>query len=206
MLKVALTGNIASGKSTIEEILEKYNVVVLDVDKLCHKWLESNFLQERLREVFPDDDIWENNKLSRFKMRKFFFSNPKKRKLLEKIVHPLLRSDIRQFFKKHDDKEFVVISLALLYEAKFEPLFDYVVFVSADEKLRIGRLMKRNNLSLFEAKKIVDSQKKEKVKRSKANYVIKNEISLPMLEREVYMLVENLKKEAQKRNRQSDFT
>ena len=168
MLKAAITGNIASGKSQVEKIIsEKYPVY--DADKIAHKILEN------LKD-FYGYDVFTDGKIDRKKLGELVFSNPDLKKKLEEIVHPQVKQEILKIFEQ--DLPVVFISIPLLFETGFDRLFDKIIFVSADSKLRLERLMKRNNFTKEEALRRIQSQGAEEEKIQKSDFVICNNSTL----------------------------
>lgn len=104
MLRVALTGNIASGKSTVQKILEANGLKVLDTDKAAHEILE---ISDEVKTAFPD--CIENGKICREKLGKLVFSNEKSKQKLESIIHPEIRAKILAFLQKTEPKKFVLL-------------------------------------------------------------------------------------------------
>ena len=167
MIKLGLTGNIASGKSQVEKILEKKGYKVFDLDIVAHNFLENN------------SEIYNHYKtLDRKKIGNIVFSDDNEKKFLENIIHPMLYNFILEEFKKDYDK--IVISGALLYEAGFDKLFDKIIFIDAPYELRLQRLMNRNNLNEVDAKKRLNCQNNENKKY--ADIIINNSGSLNELE------------------------
>ena len=123
MLKVAITGNIAAGKSQVEAILAK-EFPVYDADKIAHKFLGDVDRKALGEKVFKD---------------------PEARKKLEEYIHPKVKQEILEIFGAPHD--IVFVSVPLLFEANFDKMFDKILFVAADDNLRLERLMKRNNLT-----------------------------------------------------------
>ncbi len=168
MLKAAITGNIASGKSQVEKIIsEKYPVY--DADKIAHKILEN------LKD-FYGYDVFTDGKIDRKKLGELVFSNPDLKKKLEEIIHPQVKQEILKIFEQ--DLPVVFISIPLLFETGFDSLFDKVIFVSADSNIRLERLMKRNNFTKEEALRRIQSQGAEEEKIQKSDFVICNNSTL----------------------------
>lgn len=198
MLKVAITGNIASGKSTVEELLIEKGFDVLDTDIVAHDLLELETIKEQLISGFKNYDIIENNEISRKKLGKIVFEDEALRKKLERILHPLIKDEIGRFFhnvenshQKTSQKEKIAfVSIPLLFEAKFESLFDKIILVYSDDQIRLERLMKRNNLSLQDAKNRLKSQISQDEKTSLADYVIYNNELLSDLNNELIKVIE----------------
>ena len=171
MLKIAITGNIASGKSTVEKIIEENGYKVYDTDKIAHKTLENS---EEVKEAFGTVD--------RKEIAKIVFSNPEKLKLLESIIHPKVREEILKIFDS--EEKLVFISVPQLFESGFNTLFDKIIYVTANKNLRKERLIKRNSLTPEEAQKRIDAQE-ETGKLEKSDFVIKNNSDFENLKTQV---------------------
>lgn len=171
MLKIAITGNIASGKSIVEKIIEAKGFKVYDTDKIAHGILEES---EEIKNTFGT--------LDRKEIAKIVFSEPQKLRLLESIIHPKVKDVLEDIFASN--LEIVFISVPQLFEAGFEKLFDKVICVTADEKIRLERLMKRNCLTKDEALKRINAQC-ENGKLEKSDFVIQNNSDLINVETQV---------------------
>ncbi len=163
MLKVGITGKIAAGKSSVENILRKKGFLTVDLDEVSHNLFEDNKdTKEKILKEF--------HTLSRKKIGDIVFSDKAKRKKLESIIYPKLQNYILNLFKK--DYPVVFISGALLYEAGFDKFFDKIVYIDTNENTRLKRLIKRNNYTETEAKKRILAQKDDY--KYKADFVIEN--------------------------------
>lgn len=185
VIKIAITGNIASGKSQVEKILEDYGYKVFDTDKIAHDVL--NKITE-----FYGYDVFTNGKIDRKKLGKIVFSNTELKQKLEAIVHPEVKSKIKELFKKHNKDKYIFISVPLLYETGFETLFDKVMLICADKNLQIKRLISRNNFTEQEALSRINSQLKQEEKIAKADYVIENNTTLEDLKNNVNLFLKTL--------------
>lgn len=169
MLKIAITGNIASGKSIVEKFLRESGYAVFDTDNMAHKIVDAS---EEVKCAFKNYDILSDGIVDRKKLANVVFSDKKELKKLENIVHPLVKREIEEIFKK--DYKIVFIAVPQLYEAEFDKLFDKVIYIAADEKVRLNRLMERNSISEEEATKRIKAQAEDKIKLVKADIVIEN--------------------------------
>ena len=182
MKKIAICGNIASGKSTVSKYIENKGFKVLDTDKVSHELLTVN--NKKLYDAFKDFDVFECNEFSRKKVANLIFKDNSKKTELEKILHPQIASKIKNFLKKNSEEKSTFVEIPLLFEAKMENLFDKIIFVYADDKTRLERLIKRNGYTVEEAKTRINSQIPQDEKVKKSDYVIYNNSSVKSLEEE----------------------
>lgn len=174
MIKVGLTGNIASGKSGVQNILLLSGYKVFDADESAHFHLVNSKV---ILDEFGTND--------RNILAKTVFSDKTKLKKLEEIIHPLVRQDIQDFFAVNNSEKAVFASVPLLFEAGFEDLFDKIIFVSAPYNVRLERLIKRNGYNFDYAKLRLDSQSDEKSKIPRCDCTIVNDSTFEELERRV---------------------
>lgn len=194
MKKIAITGNIASGKSQVEKELISLGYKVADTDKINHEILENDKITiQEIKNAFSDCDILdEQGKLSREKIGKIVFSDKEKKQILEGILHKKIYEKLEAFYEKNKDEKLVFISIPLLFEAKQEDKFDKIVFISANEELRLKRLIERNNYDIEYAKKRISAQEKEQIKIEKSDFVIYNNSDLSNLKNQIEKVLHQL--------------
>lgn len=171
MRKVAITGNIAAGKSAVEDILKSKGFKILDTDVVGHEILEKN---EEVRLEFQEYDVFENGKISREKLGKLVFSDKSLLEKLNSITHPLIRKKIEEFFADNSSEEVVFVAIPLLFEAGMEDMFGEIIIVIADDNIRLKRLMKRNGYIKEYAEQRLNSQMPQADKIKKSDIVINN--------------------------------
>ena len=183
MLKVGLTGKIASGKSAVENILRQKGFLVIDLDIISHDILEDEKIKNNVVKIFKTS--------SRKELAKIVFDDEEKRKTLENIIHPEIKKYILDLFEKNKNEKIIFISGALLYETGFDKLFDKIILIDSDVSLRKERLKKRNNYSDIEIEKRINSQNKDY--KSKADFVVDNSGSIEELKLKIEEIINKLK-------------
>lgn len=189
MLKVAITGNIASGKTAVQKILETNGFAVLDSDIAAHRLLDDN---SAVIEAFKNFDILNNGKISRDKLGKIVFNNENLLQKLNGIIHPQVRAKIEKFFEENKDKNIVFVSIPLLFECGMENMFDKIILVKTPDNIRLERLIKRNGYTKDYALKRIACQISQDEKVSKADFVIDNGGEIEDLTHQVSTLVQKL--------------
>lgn len=175
MLKIAITGNIASGKSLFENYLKSLGFKVLCLDEVTKSLYEND-------KKFKEFLLKKFNTADKTKIAPVVFSNPVLKIELENFIYPLILNKMQEFFIENKNETFLFVSAAMLYEACFDKYFDKVVFVNADTETRLERLVKRNNISKDEALVRINSQGAIQGKIKRADFVIDNSGTLKDLE------------------------
>ncbi|WP_407807813.1 dephospho-CoA kinase [Staphylococcus aureus] len=171
---IGLTGGIASGKSTVSELLSVFGFKVVDADKAAREAVKKGSKGlAQVREVFGDEAIDENGEMNRRYMGDLVFNHPEKRLELNAIIHPIVR-DIMEEEKQLKQGYNVIMDIPLLFENELENTVDEVWVVYTSESIQMDRLMQRNNLSLEDAKARVYSQISIDKKSRMADHVIDN--------------------------------
>ena len=173
---IGLTGGIATGKSTVAELLEIHGFKIVDADVASRKAVAKG--SEGLAQVkaaFGDEAIAENGEMDRQYVGDIVFNYPEKRLELNEIVHPIVRTimdeEKDQFLAEGYN---VIMDIPLLYENDLQETVDEVWLVYTSESIQIDRLMERNDMSLEDAKARVLSQISIDKKRRMADHVIDN--------------------------------
>lgn len=178
---IGLTGGIASGKSTVSNILKELSIPVIDADEEAR--LAVNKGEKAYNDIvayFGEEVLMEDGSIDRPKLGGIIFPNPEKRAVLNSIVHPAVREKMQQK-KEHYislGERIIVLDIPLLFESKLTRLIDKVIVVYVDEQTQLERLMSRNGYTIEEAKSRIASQLPLKDKRNLADYVIDNNGSI----------------------------
>ena len=176
MIKIGVTGNIGSGKTTLTRYFENHNSYIFNADKEAKNHLNKHsVLQKKIINIFGNQIVTSNN-LDFKKLAKKAFENKKNQEILNGIVWPevsmLIESSLRK--AENDKYDFFIVDAALLFEANFNHFFDYIILVTADRKIRLERALKRKNLDLSQIKKRMSLQLSDEKKISLSDFIIYN--------------------------------
>lgn len=173
---IGLTGGIASGKSTVSELLSVFGFKVVDADKAAREAVKKGSKGlAQVREVFGDEAIDENGEMNRRYMGDLVFNHPEKRLELNAIIHPIVRDIMEEEKQEYLKQGYnVIMDIPLLFENELENTVDEVWVVYTSKSIQMDRLMQRNNLSLEDAKARVYSQISIDKKSRMADHVIDN--------------------------------
>ena len=186
MLSVALTGNIAAGKSTVAALFRTWGATVIDADEIVREVQAPG--RPALREIaarFGADVISSDGTLHRPALRARVLADPAALSDLNRIIHPAVhrrRLELLAEARARGDR-IVVSDIPLLFEVDDPAGFDAVVLVDAPEELRRTRLLGQRGLSALDADRMMTAQLPAAPKRARSNYVIDNDTDLAGLER-----------------------
>lgn len=191
----ALSGGIASGKSTVAEMIEARGGVVIDADVIAREVVAVGTLGlQEVVEHFGEDVLADNGELNREALGARVFGDDAARAKLNSILHPkiLVRSMQRMQEAYADSPRPIFYDAALLVESGSYTNFEGLVIVATDPDIQRARLMQRNNLTRDEAQQRIDSQLPMEEKVRVADHVIWNNSTLDALEAQVDTLIATL--------------
>ena len=178
MLKIGLTGGIASGKSAVAKAFTALGAKVLDADQVAREVVQPGQpAWTKLRQAFSEEFFHPDGRVKRSKLRKLVFADPSKRRELNAIVHPEVMREINRRTEQSSPSvqdAVVVVDVPLLLEVGMAHRFDKVIVVYVSEKVQIGRLKERDGISEEEAKHALSAQIPLSRKLEQADYVIDN--------------------------------
>ena len=198
MFRVGLTGNIASGKSSVTRVWTDAGAHVVDADVLAREAVEPGSpALDRIREAFGDE-VMDGDALDRDAMRARVFDDPEARERLESIIHPeVARLRQREEARlREQGAEVVVHSIPLLFEVGLQDEFDMIVLVDAPRETRRERLVRDRGLDPEQARAMINAQMEAAVKRGRADVVIDNDGTLAELEAQAARVWQEIRRRA----------
>lgn len=171
MIKVALTGSIGMGKSTVARMFADAGVPVFDADAVVRQLQgPGGALIERIGELFPG--CVRSGTLDRECLAQIVLADRSKLALLESIVHPAVREWRDVFIEKHRESPALIFEIPLLFETGSEKEFDKVVVVSAPADVQRARVLGRQGMTSARLDSILARQMPDEEKRRRADFVI----------------------------------
>jgi dephospho-CoA kinase len=188
MFLVGLTGGIASGKSTVAAMLGKFDNEIIDADEIAREVVMPGTVGlSKVGAEFGPQILEEDGSLSRAKLAKLVFEDPKKRLTLEGILHPLIRARTLERISQ-SKSDIVIYIVPLLVEAKVDYPFDLVVTIEAGSENQIKRLVENRGMGIEDATARIAAQATEPERVARADVRIDGALSLTDLETTVSKL------------------
>lgn len=174
---IGLTGSIASGKSTVANMLKDYGLPIVDADVVARLVVEPGTpTLQKIVEAFGEEALTEGGSMNRQKIGSIIFNDKDKRKQLNSIIHPAIRQEMlrqRDAYLENGSKT-VIMDIPLLFESQLQHFVEKILVVSVSEETQLNRLMERNQLTEEEASARIASQLPLSVKEQGADAVINN--------------------------------
>ena len=199
MLLIGLTGNIASGKSTVARLLSERGATIIDADVLARRVVEPGMpaFDEIVRR-WGQEVVAPDGSLDRDALRRLVFSDHEQLEELNTIVHPEVaayRDRLVNEARQRGDR-LVVQDIPLLFERGLVDQFDRIILVDAPRPVRLERLMRERRLSETDAMDMITAQMPAELKRARADYLIENVGTVRELEERVSEMWQSLEREA----------
>lgn len=181
---IGITGSIASGKTTVANLLSKKNYPLFSADKIVSNLYTKQFFVKVLIKKFN----LKHNKKIKEQIKIVLKKNKKNLYKLESIIHPIVRKEMKIFLKKKN--KFIFLEIPLLIESKLNKYFDTVIFVDAKKSIRLNRYLKKNgnkkNFNLLNRRQLPSL-----IKKKMCDYTINNNYSLAILKKTVKIFIKN---------------
>ena len=178
MIKIGITGSLASGKSTVAKLISLNKYPIFSADNAVKTLYKKRIFTKKIQKQFH----FKNTRNLKNKIKNLIKKDKKVLKKLEMILHPLVRKEMGAFIKKKKNNKITIFEIPLLIESKLTRYFDFVVFVGAQKKIRLRRyIAKGGNKKIFT---ILEKRQKKPSKKIKiSDYVIYNNKSINNLKK-----------------------
>ena len=184
MIKIGITGSLASGKSTASEILSFRRGPLFSADKAVKELYKNKNFKSLIGRRFK---VKNNSQIKR-SLKSLILKDKKNIKKLEKIIHPLVRKKMRIFTTQNRNKKFLFYEIPLLIESKLMKYFNVVIFIKAKKQIRLKRFQsKSGNKKLFNV--LNDKQMLDRKKIKYCDYVVVNEKNLFILKKNLLAII-----------------
>ncbi|HVI05261.1 MAG TPA: dephospho-CoA kinase [Sphingomicrobium sp.] len=195
MIRIALTGSIGMGKSTVAKMFEREGVPVFDADAIVRELQgPGGGLLDKIGELFPG--CVRCGTLDRDCLAQIVLADREKLAVLEGIVHPAVQRARENFIASHTNASVLVFEIPLLFETGSEKEFDKIVVVSAPSDVQRTRALKRPGMSTAKLESILERQMPDEEKRRRADFVVDTGTDLSTTERRVRDILACLRVEA----------
>jgi dephospho-CoA kinase len=184
MLKIGLTGNIGSGKSTVAKIFKILGIPVYHSDIEAKKFLTDKTVMRELTNRFGTEIVTES-KIDNKKLASIVFKENDSLIFLNNLIHPLVKEDFENWCNTvSPTNKYIIQEAAILFESNFDKYVDKTILVIAPENIRLERVIKRDSISKEEVLKRMANQWDEERKVKLADFLINNndkELLIPQL-------------------------
>lgn len=195
---LALTGGIATGKSTADDFFRKKNIPIIDCDQIAHELMEpGNASWQAIKDHFGMEYLNSDQTINRKKLGQLVFSNKQALSELNQVTHPLIFDKTVAKIKEYRDFALVILDAPVYFEAGLDKknVANGVLVITLSEQLQIERLKKRNNLTDQEAINRINSQMPLVEKEKMANFVVANTGTIKELENKLEQILIKIKEE-----------
>ena len=188
MIKLGITGGIASGKTTASSYFKNKGAYIFNADKESKKHLKLSLtLQKKIADIFGND-ILTDNKINFTSLAKVAFLNKTNNSILNGLLWPeiyLIINNTYQKIKKENKYKIFVVDAALIFEANYISFFDYTLLITASENNRLNRGVNRTNISLENIQNRIALQMSEENKKKLADFTIINNGNIDSLNKKL---------------------
>jgi len=188
VLKIALTGGIASGKTTVSQLFAALGVPVIDADIIARELVAPQQPALTLiKNAFGDNIVQDNGELNRVKLRQLIFADKTQREKLEAILHPLIRDEMKKRAESIT-MAYCILVIPLLIETQQTTWIDRILVVDCPIEIQKKRLKTRDNISDLQIEQIFTAQTTREKRLALADDIIQNNMDLDALKKQVFIL------------------
>ena len=159
-IKIAITGKIGSGKSTVAEIIKDIGYFVFESDKEVDKLFNSNHTKNKIKNLFYKIQNLTNKdgSINKTLLGDYVFSNKNELKNLEDLIYPLLNKERQKFINSKKMEKILFFDIPLLFEKKLFTEYNFIIYVYVKDKIQKERVLRRKKMNKDKLKKILEAQ------------------------------------------------
>uniref|UniRef100_A0A7V4N561 Dephospho-CoA kinase n=1 Tax=Thermodesulfobacterium geofontis TaxID=1295609 RepID=A0A7V4N561_9BACT len=184
MKKIAITGSLGTGKSTILKILQNLGFATFSCDEAVRNLYEDPGIKKGVIEIFGEEILEPDGKLNKKKILEKILENQELKKKLEALFHPLVKEKCIEFIKTNEKEKIVFLEVPLLFEVGWESFFDEIWVASCSEEVQKERILKKG-LDEKVGEEILKLQLPLFEKEKRAHRIIFSEKNIEDLEKEL---------------------
>ena len=184
MKKIAITGSLGTGKSTILKILQNLGFSTFSCDEVVKNLYKNPDIQKKIIEIFGKEILSIDGKLNKRKILEKILENNKLKEKLESLFHPLVKEKLLEFIRERKEEKIIFAEVPLLFEVGWEDLFDEIWVITCSPLTQKERIL-RKGLEEKLGEKLLKLQLSLKEKEKKAHKIIFSEKSFEELEKEI---------------------
>jgi len=192
MLKIGLTGGIASGKSEATKIFADHSVPIIDADQVTHEILSHDpHIKQKIISHFGTEILDSKQNINRKILRNIVFNDVFKKHFLEDLLHPVIINNIQHFLhalEENSSEDYCLVVIPLLFETNCQRFLDKVIVIDSPIDEQIKRVIERDNISDTQAMNIINYQMSREQRLQYADYIIFNNSDLFELNNDIYNL------------------
>lgn len=170
---IGLTGGIGSGKTSLVRYFESLGIPVFIADDEAKKLMQSDIILNKIKLQFGEA-IFENGQLNRQQLADIVFSDPEKLNQLNRIIHPEVKNQFRNWLSQYQSYPFVIYEAAILFESGSYKLCDLIITITAPLEDRINRVIKRDHVNRDQVLQRINSQWTDEQRLIMSDFVIVN--------------------------------
>ena len=159
-IKIAITGKIGSGKSTVAEIIKDIGYFVFESDKEVDKLFKNNNIKNKIKTLFykVKNLVKKDGSINKTLLGDYVFSNKNELKNLEDLIYPLLNKERQEFINSKKMEKMLFFDIPLLFEKKLFTEYNFIIYVYVKEKIQKERVLRRKKMNKDKLKKILEAQ------------------------------------------------
>lgn len=177
MLKVAVTGNIGSGKSTVTRIFKSLGIPVFEADIEAKNLYTEKEVIEEVKEQFGNDIFDAEGVLIKQKLAEIVFNDQEALLKINQIIHPRTLAKYHKWLKVYKNEAYTIHESAILFENNLQDHFDKIITVYAPQQIRLKRVMSRDGITEGIILKRIKNQLSDELKNNKADFIVYNDES-----------------------------